>query len=111
MRATRSREVAHDAGRAGERTLVDCGLFQGLRAVRRRNWQPFGVDPSSITDIVLTHAHLDHTGYLPALARDGFVGPAYATADTCALSELVFATAHACRRRTQRRRGTSSLET
>src|SRR5690606_7654572 len=47
------------------RVLVDCGLFQGLKELRLRNWDPFPVDPRSIHAVVLTHAHLDHTGYLP----------------------------------------------
>ncbi len=63
----------------GYRVLVDCGLFQGLRELRRRNWDPFPVDPGSINAVILTHAHIDHTGYLPRLVRDGFSGPVYAT--------------------------------
>src|SRR5687768_6657573 len=71
------------------RLLIDCGLFQGDRALRRRNREPFGVDPASLDAVVLTHAHLDHTGYLPVLVREGFRGPALATAGTCALAALV----------------------
>lgn len=68
--------------------LVDCGQFQGDRALRRRNWDAFPVDPASIDAVVLTHAHIDHSGYLPALVRDGFRGPIWctrATKDLCAL--------------------------
>jgi metallo-beta-lactamase family protein len=71
------------------RLLLDCGLFQGDRALRRRNREPVAVDPTSLDAVVLTHAHLDHTGYLPVLVRDGFRGPALATAATCALAALV----------------------
>lgn len=60
---------------AGARVLVDCGLFQGKQEIRRRNWAQFPVEPSSIDAVVLTHAHIDHCGYLPALVRDGFAGP------------------------------------
>jgi metallo-beta-lactamase family protein len=72
---------------AGDRRiLLDCGLFQGLKQLRLRNWAPFPVDPGAISEIVLTHAHLDHSGYLPALVRDGFPGPIHcsdATKDLC----------------------------
>lgn len=68
------------------RILVDCGLFQGLKNLRLRNWAPFPVKPKTISAVILTHAHLDHSGYLPALVRDGFDGPVYcskATRDLC----------------------------
>src|SRR3954467_13545538 len=74
---------------AGERVLVDCGLFQGLKQLRLRNWDRFPVDPAGIDAIVLTHAHIDHSGYVPALAREGFRGPVFATAATCDLAALL----------------------
>ena len=71
------------------RVLVDAGLFQGLRELRRRNWDPFPVSPAEIDGIAISHAHLDHTGYLPALARQGYRGPVYASAGTAALAGIV----------------------
>ncbi|WP_431245665.1 MBL fold metallo-hydrolase RNA specificity domain-containing protein [Leifsonia xyli] len=71
------------------RIFVDCGLFQGYKQLRERNWRPFPVDPASIDAVVVSHAHLDHTGYLPALVRDGFRGRIHATAGTAELSRLV----------------------
>ena len=73
----------------GHRVLVDAGLFQGLRKLRRRNWEPFPVNPSEIDGAVLTHAHLDHCGYLPALVQQGFEGPVVCTAGTAELAEIV----------------------
>lgn len=75
----------------GTRVLVDCGLFQGYMSLRERNRMPFPVDPRSLDAVVLTHAHLDHTGYLPKLVRDGFTGPIHATAGTTELSGLILA--------------------
>jgi metallo-beta-lactamase family protein len=66
----------------GRRILVDCGLFQGLKSLRLRNRAPFPVAPADIEAVALTHAHLDHSGYLPVLVRDGFRGPIVATAAT-----------------------------
>src|SRR5512143_1553951 len=71
------------------RILVDAGMFQGLRELRRRNWEPFPADASSIDAVVLSHAHLDHCGYLPALVDQGFSGPVLATARTAELAALV----------------------
>lgn len=73
----------------GHRVLVDAGLFQGLRKLRRRNWEPFPVKPSEIDGAVLTHAHLDHCGYLPALVRQGFEGPIVCTKGTSELAAIV----------------------
>ena len=74
---------------SGGTLLVDCGLFQGGRELRERNWEPFPVDPQSITAIVLTHAHLDHCGYVPALVREGFAGPVYCTPNTAKLAAII----------------------
>jgi metallo-beta-lactamase family protein len=69
-----------------ERLLVDCGLFQGFKPLRLRNWADPPVDPKSVAAVVLTHAHIDHSGYLPVLVKKGFRGRVYcseATADLC----------------------------
>ncbi|MBI2060332.1 MAG: MBL fold metallo-hydrolase [Nitrospirae bacterium] len=76
-----------DAGR--RRVLIDCGLFQGLKELRLRNWADFPVDPPSIHALILTHAHLDHCGALPLLARGGFDGPIFCTPPTADLARLV----------------------
>ena len=70
------------------RLLVDCGLFQGFKHLRRRNWTRLPIAPERIDAVVLTHAHIDHSGWLPVLVRDGF-RPVYATAPTCELCELL----------------------
>lgn len=74
---------------SGRRILVDCGLFQGYKQLRLRNWAPFPVAPDSIDAVLLTHAHIDHSGYLPALIRDGFRGKVHCTPGTAALCELM----------------------
>ena len=71
------------------RVMVDCGLFQGERVWRRRNWEPLTVDPARVDAVVLSHAHLDHSGYLPLLVRNGFSGPAYCTPETAELTAIV----------------------
>ena len=73
----------------GSRILVDCGLFQGHRELRERNWKPLPIKPTSIDAVVLTHAHLDHSGYLPRLVRDGFRGPIHATPATIDVARLI----------------------
>ncbi len=83
---TGSRFLVQDGG---TRLLVDCGLFQGLKELRLRNWAPFPQNPSHLDGVVLTHAHLDHSGYLPALVRDGFQGPIYATPPTPDLAKIL----------------------
>lgn len=73
----------------GKRILIDCGLFQGMKNLRELNWEPLPISPASIDAVVLTHAHLDHSGYLPRLVRDGFRGRIYATAATRDVSALI----------------------
>jgi len=77
------------AATGGQRLLVDCGLFQGPRDVRSRNWDPFPIDPTTISCMILTHAHLDHCGYIPALVRDGFAGPIYCSPNTASLVPII----------------------
>ena len=74
---------------AGVRLLVDCGLFQGLKDLRERNWQPLPIPATDIHAVVLTHAHLDHCGYLPRLVADGFRGRVFCTPGTQDLCSLV----------------------
>lgn len=71
--------------------MLDCGMFQGLKTLRQRNWAPFPVDPAEIDAIVLSHAHLDHSGYLPRLVRDGFKGNVYASGATIDLCDILLA--------------------
>lgn len=73
----------------GHRVLFDCGLFQGLKELRERNWLPLPVPPESIDVVVLTHAHIDHSGWLPRLVRGGFKGQIHSTAGTADLCKLV----------------------
>jgi len=73
----------------GKRLLVDCGLFQGLKKLRLRNWDTLPEKPASFDWCLLTHAHLDHTGYLPRLVRDGFRGPIYADGATIELCNIL----------------------
>ena len=73
----------------GVKVLVDCGLFQGLKELRLKNWEPLEVNPADIDAVVLTHAHLDHCGYLPKLVRDGFRGRIHSTANTAKLADVI----------------------
>lgn len=73
----------------GKRLLIDCGLFQGSSELNQRNWQRLTIDPATIHLVVLTHAHLDHTGYLPRLVSSGFRGPIFANAATQELCGLL----------------------
>src|SRR3982751_6461953 len=73
----------------GQRVLFDCGLFQGLKELRLRNWSPLPIRSETIDAVVLTHAHIDHTGWLPRLVSQGFKGPVFCTAGTADLCELV----------------------
>src|SRR6516164_8091999 len=74
---------------AGKRLLVDCGLFQGTNDLKQRNWSRLPVDPKTIDYLVLTHAHLDHTGWLPLLCRDGYGKTIYANPATIELAEIL----------------------
>ncbi|MGE5617102.1 MAG: MBL fold metallo-hydrolase [Bacillota bacterium] len=73
----------------GRRVLVDCGLFQGYKALRLRNWAPFPIEPASIDAVILTHAHIDHSGYLPLLVRNGFTGRIHCSESTRDLARIL----------------------
>jgi metallo-beta-lactamase family protein len=75
----------------GKRLLIDCGLFEGSHELQQRNWEKFAVDPATINWILLTHAHIDHTGYLPRVVRYGYRGPIYANGATHELCTLLLA--------------------
>lgn len=76
--------------RVGEaRVLVDCGLFQGQKELRQRNWEPFGVEPASLSTVLLTHAHIDHSGWLPRLVHTGFTGDILCTPPTRDLLDIM----------------------
>ena len=70
-------------------TLIDCGLFQGFKQLRERNWQPLPFSAKSVKSVVLTHAHIDHSGYLPLLVKSGFAGPVYCSAATRDLCRIM----------------------
>lgn len=83
---TGSRTLVEDGS---ARVLVDCGMFQGPREIRSRNWDAFPLDPTTLDAVVLTHAHLDHCGYLPALVASGFAGPVLCSPNTAALVPII----------------------
>lgn len=72
-----------------KRILIDCGLFQGLKELRLLNWSPFPIEPASIDELILTHAHLDHCGYIPLLVKKGFKGTIHCTSPTLDLTEII----------------------
>ena len=74
---------------AGAQLLMECGMFQGLRALRERNWSPPPVAPGGLAAVLLSHAHIDHSGYLPRLARDGFAGPIFCSPGTADLLRIM----------------------
>lgn len=76
-------------GAGTERLLVDCGMFQGERELRQRNWQPFGELVAGVGAVVLSHAHLDHCGWLPRLVREGFAGPVLCSPWTARIAPIV----------------------
>ena len=77
----------------GRRVLVDCGLFQGLKELRERNWHPLPMRSPELHAVILTHAHLDHSGYLPRLVGQGFRGRIFCTPATADLVKIVLADA------------------
>ena len=73
----------------GTRLLMESGMFQGLRELRARNWQAPPVEPTTLAAVLLSHAHIDHSGYLPRLARDGFKGPIFCSPGTADLLKIM----------------------
>lgn len=72
-----------------QKILVDCGLYQGLKELRLRNWNPLPINPEEINAVLITHAHIDHTGYLPLLIKNGFKGQIYSTEGTKDLCSIL----------------------
>ena len=72
-----------------KKILIDCGLFQGLKELRLKNWDRFPIDPRSIDAVILTHAHIDHSGYIPRFIKEGFKGKIYCTSATLALCKIL----------------------
>ncbi|HUF02960.1 MAG TPA: MBL fold metallo-hydrolase [Aridibacter sp.] len=73
----------------GKKVLVDCGLFQGLRELRERNWEPLPFDPASLDAVIITHAHIDHTGFLPRIVKLGFNSPVFTSGGTNDLIKIL----------------------
>ena len=73
----------------GFRLLVDCGLFQGLKKLRLRNWEDFPQNPDEIDAVIITHSHIDHIGYLPRIFKQGYRGPVYCTHATSDLMQIM----------------------
>jgi metallo-beta-lactamase family protein len=71
------------------KVMVDCGMFQGLKELRLKNWNPLPIDPAEVQAVILTHAHLDHCGYIPKLVKDGFAGKIHMTEFTAKLAEVI----------------------
>ncbi|NAY91327.1 MBL fold metallo-hydrolase [Muricauda sp. JGD-17] len=69
--------------------MIDCGMFQGLKELRLKNWEPLPIDVKKLDAVLLTHGHLDHTGYLPKIFNAGFRGPVYGTAPTLDIAEII----------------------
>lgn len=84
--------------RDSSRVLIDCGLFQGYKQLRLRNWEPLSAALRALDAVVLTHAHLDHSGYLPVLAKEGYTGPIYATPATVPWPRSCCSIAPGCRK-------------
>jgi len=76
-------------GQRGFQVLIDCGLFQGQKEWRERNWQDLPIPAKEIDAVILTHAHLDHCGWIPRLVKQGFRGPIYATPPTIDLCGII----------------------
>src|SRR3989442_5786729 len=91
----------------GARLLLECGMFQGLRELRARNWEAPPVQPETLAAVLLSHAHIDHSGYLPRLVRDGFEGPSSALRAPPTCSRSCYLMPHGCRRR-RRTSGTAT---
>ena len=83
---TGSKYVVHTKNR---KFLVDCGLFQGLKNLRLRNWDTLPFNPKDIQAVIITHAHIDHTGYIPLLVKKGFKGPIYCSDSTFELCKIL----------------------